>query len=154
MSEPLRVFIREEDPETPDALALCDELSEFLQGVTGRSGRTSFDPGCVRIPRSLFVVARDGSGAALGCGAFRPMTSEIAEVKRMYARSKGNGVGGAILAFLEDKARGLGYTALWLETGVQNEKAVAFYERGGYNCIPNFGIYAGRDDSVCFEKRL
>lgn len=148
------VFIFEEDPETPDALALMDELSESLQSVTGRSGRASFDPNDVRVPSSLFVVARDDKGAALGCGAFRPMQEGIAEVKRMYARSRRKGVGTATLLYLEDKARECGYATLWLETGVENVQAVRFYERMGYSVIPNFGKYAGNKASVCFAKRL
>jgi len=148
------VFIFEEDPETPDALALMDELSETLQSVTGRSGRASFDPDDVRSPRSLFVVARGENGGALGCGAFRPMQEGIAGVKRMYARHRGKGVGTAILRYLENKAIEYGYITLWLETGVENGQAVKFYERMGYTVIPNFGKYAGNKASVCFEKRL
>lgn len=72
----------------------------------------------------------------------------------MYARVNGMGVGGAILEYLENKARGFGYSALRLETGVQNGGAVAFYERSGYKRIQGFGKYAGRDNSACFEKRL
>ncbi len=150
----LRFTICEEDPGSSDAAALMDELSEFLESVTGRSGRASFDPEGVRVPRAAFVVARDNNGVAIGCGAFRPMDETTAEVKRMYARNRGNGVGGAMLKYLEEKAREYGYSALWLETGVENKKAVAFYESSGYKRIPNFGIYAGRNNSVCFEKRL
>ncbi len=149
-----KLTIFEEDPETPEAQALIDELSESLQSVTGRSGRVSFDPADVRAPRSLFVVARDGNGSALGCGAFRPMAEDIAEVKRMYARSRRKGVGTAILLYLENKARDCGYTALWLETGVENTEGIRFYERMGYAVIPNFGKYAGNEASICFEKRL
>lgn len=150
----INLTVLEEDPETADALALMDELSDKLQCVTGRSGRASFNPSDVRAPRSLFVVARDKSGAALGCGAFRPMNERVAEVKRMYSRRSGKGIGTAILLYIENKARECGYSALWLETGVENEQAVKFYERMGYTVIPNFGKYAGNNASVCFEKRL
>jgi ribosomal protein S18 acetylase RimI-like enzyme len=148
------VFIFEEDPETPDALALMEELSDTLESVTGRSGRTSFDPGDVRVPGSLFVVARGEDGAALGCGAFRPLAEGVAEVKRMYARCKDKGIGTEILSYLENKARESGYGALWLETGVENVKGVRFYKRMGYKVMPNFGKYAGNEASICFEKRL
>jgi ribosomal protein S18 acetylase RimI-like enzyme len=72
----------------------------------------------------------------------------------MYAKRKGTGVGGRVLSFLEARAREMGYSALWLETGTVNDKAVSFYETNGYHVIPNFGAYAGRTDSVCFEKNL
>lgn len=148
------VLVFEEDPQTPDALALIDELSDFLQSVTGRSGKTSFDPDDVRVPKSLFVVARDENGSDLGCGAFRTMNEKTAEVKRMYSRQGRKGVGSAILSYLEDKARAFGYESLWLETGVENKGAILFYEHMGYKVIPNFGKYIGNKNSICFEKCL
>jgi ribosomal protein S18 acetylase RimI-like enzyme len=64
------------------------------------------------------------------------------------------GVGSAILAFLELEALKLGFAALRLEARVVNEKAVTFYERRGYSRIPNFGKYVGKEEAICFEKRL
>lgn len=148
------IKVYEEDPGTPDASILMDELSDTLQRITGRSGKSSFDPEDVRAPRSLFVVARDITGKALGCGAFRPMDEHTAEVKRMYARMSGKGTGGLILSYLEKRARELGYKTLKLETGLVNQQAVDFYERRGYTRIPNYGKYVDYPDSVCFEKKL
>ncbi len=148
------IIIHEEDPGTEDATVLMDELSDSLQRVTGRSGRASFDPDDVRAPRSLFVIARDGNGQALGCGAFRPMDEHTAEVKRMYARMSGKGTGGLILSHLEKRARDFGYASLKLETGLVNQQAVDFYEGRGYKRIPNYGKYVDYPDSVCFEKIL
>ncbi|SFU76973.1 GNAT family N-acetyltransferase [Pseudoduganella namucuonensis] len=147
-------------PDAPEALALLEELSAALSAITGDSGRSSFDPADVRGPMARFVVARDGGGAALGCGAFRPMATgeagegPAAEVKRMYARPGRRGVGGAILAFLEAEAAALGYRVLRLSTRLVNTRAVAFYEARGYARIANFGRYAAKPESVCFEKRL
>jgi ribosomal protein S18 acetylase RimI-like enzyme len=131
-----------------------EELSETLATITGDSGKSSFDPGDVRSENARFVVARDRQGRALGCGAFRPMNEGVAEVKRMYSRSHASGVGSAILSFLEQEARKLGYMALQLETRVINLTAVGFYERRGYRKIPNFGKYVGNPNAVCFEKQL
>ncbi|WP_346900410.1 GNAT family N-acetyltransferase [uncultured Roseibium sp.] len=142
------------DPGHPDAACLMDRLSETLQEITGDSGRSSFDPDEVRNAGSLFVIARDGDGNALGCGAYRPLQPRIAELKRMYAVPGSRGVGLAILRYLERQARADGYEGLWLETRRVNDRAVRFYERNGYARIPNFGKYAGRPEAVCFEKRL
>ena len=143
-----------EDPGGDDGARLMDELSETLAQITGASGRASFDPDDVRGERGLFVVARDATGAAVGCGALRPLTDEIAEVKRMFARPGTFRVGTAILEHLEAEAVRLGYTTLWLETRRVNERAVAFYNRRGYEIIPNYGKYAGNEQAVCFGKRL
>lgn len=149
-----RILVCREDPWSPDALQLLDELSESLEAITGSTGRASFSPEDIDDPRAVFAVARDGSGTALGCGAIRPLDERTAEVKRMYARVKGRSVGSLLLAFLEDRARELGFAALRLETRKVNETAVAFYLARGYRVIENYGRYAGRDEAVCFEKVL
>lgn len=140
------------DPAETDARALMDELSDALAAITGDSGRASFDPDDVRAVRACFVIARDAHGRALGCGAFRPLGDAVAEVKRMYARPGTAGVGSAVLRFLEAEARRLGFAALWLETRLVNARAVAFYERRGYQRIPNYGKYTGNPQAVCFAK--
>lgn len=149
---PVRIAL---EPATgEDARQLLDELSDALAAITGDSGRSSFDPADVQGSRAGFAVARDAEGRALGCGALRPLEGDAAELKRMYARPGGCGVGRALLRFLEEEARRLGYGALRLETRRVNARAVSFYERHGYARIPNYGRYAGLERAVCFEKRL
>jgi GNAT superfamily N-acetyltransferase len=151
------------DPGSPDALLLMAELSAVLAAITGDSGQSSFDADDVRGPLARFAVARNGRGEAVGCGAFRPLEEGIAEVKRMYARhghggeggaGASEGIGSAVLAFLEQEAAALGYQALRLSTRRVNTRAVAFYAARGYRLIPNFGRYAVKPESICFEKRL
>lgn len=77
-----------------------------------------------------------------------------AEVKRMYAKEKGMGIGNKILSYLEQQAYDIGYKMLCLETRLVNTKAVSFYEHNGYRKIPNYGKYEGRANSICFEKDL
>lgn len=90
----------------------------------------------------------------MGCGAIRPISEATAEVKRMFAKVKGAGVGTEILHYLEVHAKELGYTALCLETRLINARAVAFYEKEGYYRIPNYGRYINRTEAVCFEKKI
>lgn len=142
------------DPDRAEARVLLDELSAALQAITGDSGRSSFAADDVRGPRSRFVIARDGDGVPLGCGALRPLADGVAELKRMYARPGSRGVGAAVLAHLEVAARELGYGALWLETRAVNARAVSFYERQGYRRIENFGRYVGNAAAVCLGKEL
>jgi hypothetical protein len=37
---------------------------------------------------------------------------------------------------------------------IKRDSTVTFYERRGYSRIPNFGKYVGKEEAVCFEKRL
>ncbi len=106
------------------------------------------------MPRALFVLARTPDGELLGCGALRPLTADVAELKRMYARPGTQGVGAALLDHLERAGAAFGYRALWLETRRVNARAVRFYQRHGYRPIANFGPYAGRLDAVCLGKSL
>lgn len=146
--------IIETHPNTPDALLLMDELSGCLECITGSSGRGSFDLNDTCAPRSMFVVAYNETGKAIGCGAIRQFNEDIAEVKRMYATIEGMGIGTEILCYLEVQAQKLGYSSLWIETRLINKRAVSFYINRGYHVIPNYGKYANNPEAVCFEKKL
>jgi GNAT superfamily N-acetyltransferase len=154
----LRIIVAAEDPAGAEAQALLAELSRTLARITGSDGRASFDVEDVRGERARFVVARDADGRPLGCGALRPLACDagggIAEIKRMFAVPGCAGVGSAVLAFLEAEAGRLGYEHAWLETRRVNTRAVAFYERRGYDRIANYGRYRGNAAAVCFGKRL
>ncbi|SDF40345.1 MULTISPECIES: GNAT family N-acetyltransferase [unclassified Duganella] len=146
--------LRKEDPAAADSMRLMEELSNALEAITGDSGKASFDAADVIGPAACFVVARDDSGSAIGCGALRPLQPGVAEIKRMYARHGTAGVGSAVLRFLETEAAASGYQALWLETRLVNRRAVDFYEAHGYTRIANYGKYIGNPLAVCFEKQL
>lgn len=146
--------IIEKDPKEPNAIFLMEELSETLEIITGASGKNSFNSEDVCVPRSLFVIAYDEKDEAVGCGAIRPIDENIAEVKRMFAKVKTKGVGTQILSYLEMQAKKLGYSSLWLETRLINERAVSFYMKKGYSKIPNYGKYINNPEAICFEKKL
>jgi GNAT superfamily N-acetyltransferase len=152
MNEKLQ--LQSEDPGAADSMLLMAELSTALEAITGDSGAASFDVEDVRGPMACFVVARDGDGTAIGCGALRPLQPGVAEIKRMYARHGTSGVGSAVLRFLESEAVECGYQAVWLETRLVNRRAVDFYTARGYTRIANYGKYIGNPLAVCFEKNL
>jgi len=41
-----------------------------------------------------------------------------------------------------------------LETGLRQPEAIALYNKSGYSVIPNYGQYAGKYNSLCFEKSV
>ena len=147
------MIIRPIDINSSEAKNIIDELSEELQIITGNSGRGSFQASDINNSRSLFVIAIE-EGVAIGCGAFREVSEDTAEVKRMYARNKSAGVGGKILTYLEEQAKKLGYSRFILETRKCNEKAVSFYLHHGYHVINNYGKYAEVPEAICFEKKF
>lgn len=84
-----------------------------------------------------WLVARDGTGAALGCGAL----CTPGELRRMYVRpaARGTGVGRALLTALETEARGLGLVELVLHTTAALVEARALYLAAGYRVVREDG---------------
>jgi putative acetyltransferase len=139
----------------PDAVALRHAQRVEL---TARYGTPDSEPGPAptAADTTVFLLARDADGAAIGCGALRALEAGAGEVKRMYVvpERRRCGVAGAVLAALEAEARRRGWTHLRLETGTEQPDAMAFYERHGYSRIPNFSHYADSTLSVCYERAL
>ncbi|PKA83523.1 ribosomal protein S18 acetylase RimI-like enzyme [Ulvibacter sp. MAR_2010_11] len=92
----------------------------------------------------------------IACGAIKPFEGAAMEVKRMYTapESRGQGIATKILQELEQWAAELSYKRCVLETGKKQPEAIALYLKNGYSIIPNYGQYAGVENSVCFEKVL
>ncbi len=78
------------------------------------------------------------------------------EVKRMYTvpTHRGKGLASQVLNELEKWAGELSYKSCLLETGIKQPEAIRLYQKNGYRIIPNYGQYAGVENSVCFEKHL
>jgi putative acetyltransferase len=64
------------------------------------------------------------------------------------------GIGRAILATIETRAKELGYLELRLETGTRQPEAIGLYQSSGWSAIPCFPPYADDPLSVCFGKSL
>jgi len=141
--------------EAQEVLAALTAEIAAMYADKGQDGTAGFALADVDVPRAVFVLAY-ADGEPVGCGALRPYTHDIAEVKRMYTvpRWRGRGVAAAVLAELERQARAFGYPTMRLETGDRQTGAIRLYERSGYRHIPPFGPYVVWDDSVCFEKPL
>lgn len=148
------ITVEKSDPFSPDSCSLVEKLSAELAAITGDSGKSNFTIDSMDGDRSLWVLARNEKGDATGCGAIRPLTENIAELKRMFSDRSAPGVGKALLNFLETSAKNMGYTEIWLETRHVNHKAVNFYKNNGYVLIENYGPYIGRNEAVCFSKVL
>jgi putative acetyltransferase len=144
------------DPRESVATTLIAALTqEMARLYPDEDGSGNFTPADVLVPRSAFLVGM-WSGQPVACGAYRPMSSDIAEIKRMYLEPdyRGRGLARRILQELESRARLDGYLLARLETGILQPAAIRLYERAGYHRIESYGIYEGNPRSVCFEKGL
>lgn len=133
--------------------AIIDELSANLYLRFGSDGKDSFTDWQQNNSKYVFVVA-EINNEIVGCGAIRPISETVGEVKRMYSKYPRKKIGKTILAFLEDIASKSGYEELILETRIKNTEATQFYEKQDYKVIPNYGKYKDRPEAVCFGKSL
>lgn len=148
------IAVEKSDPFSSESHRLIEMLSAELAAITGDNGKTNFTVETMNNDKALWVLAKNADGDAIGCGAIRPLTQNIAELKRMFSDRSEPGVGSALLSFLETSAKQMGYRELKLETRHINLRAVNFYEKNGYVRIDNYGPYTGREEAVCFSKAL
>ena len=141
--------------DAAESRRLINELWRELDQLYGNNFATAPDLEGMDQRGAAFVLARK-DGRAVGCGAIRPMSPEIAEVKRMYVEpdARRTGVARAIVHELERLARAAGFSEIWLETGIPQPGALRLYESLGYTRIAAYGDYKDDPLSVCFGKRL
>ncbi len=148
-----RLSIIKTDPDNYNAMKLQDDLSELLFEKYGGDGRNSFQDWIKNDNRYVFILIFNND-EAVGCGAIRPIADGIAELKRMFTKYKRQGIGKVVLSALESEAKKVGYEKIWLETRIANSEACSFYVKNGYRRIENYGKYKGRENAICFEKKL
>jgi putative acetyltransferase len=102
------------------------------------------------------VVVLYAQNQPVACGAMKKLDNDSMEVKRMYTipQRRGNGLATQILQELEKWAAELSFAKCVLETGKRQPEAIELYKTKGYKSIPNYGQYAGVENSVCFEKDI
>jgi len=94
----------------------------------------------------------------VGVGAMRILEADHAELKSMHtlAKSRGNGVGKAMVAHIEEFAKTQGINRISLETGTGEafKPARELYISLGYLECDAFGEYVLSDDNTCMTKVL
>ena len=101
------IIIKETSIDSVDAQEMMNLLSSSLKSITGSSGKNSFDSNAFNEKVNVFLLAYH-QDEAVGCGALRRITNDTAEIKRVYAKYKGKGIGRKLVEALELKAKNEG----------------------------------------------
>ncbi|MCV9930303.1 GNAT family N-acetyltransferase [Flavobacterium sp. LS1R49] len=147
------ISIQTVNPDDKKALPITEKLSENLYIRFGSDGKNSFQDWQNYNSKFVFVIAQIDN-EIVGCGAIRPISETMGEVKRMYSKYPRKRIGQTILSFLETRAKEIGYEELILETRIQNQEATQFYQKSNYKIIPNYGKYVNNTKAICFGKNL
>jgi putative acetyltransferase len=80
------------------------------------------------------ILLADNAGAIEGCIAFRKVSPEICEMKRLYVRPRARGqrLGEQLVESLIGQAKGAGYLEMRLDVLAEFEHARALYARFGF----------------------
>lgn len=92
-------------------------------------------------------------GEPAGCVALRPIDSARCEAKRLYVkpRFRSKGIGRALLDWVIAEARAAGYSEMVGDTMPVMERAIAMYDRIGFE---RTGPYAGQATGAAIYIRL
>ncbi len=149
------ITILPERPDSPEAVALIDELEATLAPLYPPESRHGYSVEKLLAQKVAFFVLRY-DGQAAGCGGVQFFGMEYGEIKRIFVRPefRGKGLSKRMMAFLEDYTRSAGIPFLRLETGIYQPEAIGLYERLGYHRIGPFGEYQVDPLSLYFEKQI
>ena len=142
------------DSGNMDFIRLVKELDADLAERDGEEH--SFYSQFNKVDLIRHVVIAYQNNIAISCGAIKEYDPKTMEVKRMFTspENRGKGFAGIILHELENWAREMNFEKCILETGKRQEEAIRLYKKSGYDIMPNYGQYAGIENSVCFKKDL
>jgi putative acetyltransferase len=154
----MAISIAIETPLQDDVRELVRELNAYLNPLSPPEFQFQMTVEQMADSATTLFVARDESGRAVGMGALKIESPEMAEVKRMYTRPeiRGQRIGVALLDAIVGLARDRGISHLMLETGdVEGfEPAHRLYTRAGFTRCGAFLDYPESRYSAFFEKWL
>ncbi|MFD2758298.1 GNAT family N-acetyltransferase [Gulosibacter faecalis] len=119
-------------------------LEDLVREYDGRYGDLDGHSARDEVYRNLevqYVVANRGAFVALfegdeaiATGAIKHFDGDIAEFKKIWSHPdrRGQRLASRLLARLEDEARALGYTLVYLTTGPRQPEADRLYQHAGY----------------------
>lgn len=144
---------RDEDHDT-----VWDLHNVTLEPTGAHGGNGAWDDDLHHIADVYFATGDfligELDGRIVGMGAIKRKSRECAELKRMRVHHdfQRRGFGHQMLDVLQQRARELGYSRMWLDTTVLQVAAHALYAKNGFAEVGRGKI--GRYDIIFYEKGL
>lgn len=140
----------------PESLTLIAALDAWQTQLYPSESNHLSDLSEAEEERLIFMVIRSPQGEAVGCGAVLITAPGFGELKRVYIdeRHRGQRLGEALLAKLEQAAGVRGCHTLRLETGIKQPAAITLYQRCGYALTDAFPPYQPDPLSLFMRKNL
>jgi putative acetyltransferase len=133
-------------PDSPQLWQMARELvREYAASLNVDLGFQNFDEELRHFeveyapPDGTFLLARN-SDEYLACGAFRRFSATDCEMKRLYVRPSGRGLGlgRRIAVALIGEAKSLGYGRMLLDTLPTMQSAQSLYKSLGFEATPPY----------------
>jgi GNAT superfamily N-acetyltransferase len=141
-SDEIGITIEPADAHSAEVQALLESYLAEIQAAFGYDDThgAPTEPAEFAPPNGQFLVVRDRTGTATGCGGVRLLDPGTAEVKRMWLHPsmRGRGAGGKLLNALEAEAVALGARRGVLDTNATLTTALALYRAAGWLEIENY----------------
>ncbi len=130
-SEAMIEYMKQTAGETPFLLRYPDEVQFTPEGERELLGRILDDPGQV-----MMVAIVDGqvagNASVSGIGTKRKIRHRCSLAIALYQAYWGLGIGTAMIGYLTELARQMGFSQIDLEVVAENEQARALYRKCGF----------------------
>ena len=151
-----KIYISHTTSDHADFIDLCRQLDAHLNELAGgEKNCTEYVPHNHMNKTNPVWIAYQ-QGVPTGCAALKEISSDAAEVKRVFVHPeyRGNGIAEQPMRKLEVAGKRHGYQYFVLETGKAFTAAVSLYKKLGYSVIENYGPHVNFPASVCMKKKL
>jgi ribosomal protein S18 acetylase RimI-like enzyme len=136
------------DQNTPEDMAL------YLNASFGEAIQSAE----IRQPGSLFLIAeiegQPAGYARLLSGSMDTCIKgrQVIELVRLYAMERwiGKGIGSALMQACLEEGRQQGHDVIWLGVWEKNQRAIAFYQRWGFEVVGTHVFMLGEDIQTDF----
>lgn len=151
----MEIQIRVEESPSDELVQVLHAHWLFCTASTPIEHVYALEPSKLFAP-DITVFGARVNGELVGVGALRMLEPHHAELKSMHtlAKSRGKGIGKAIVAHIEEFAKANGVKRISLETGTKEpfRPARDLYKSLGYEECEAFGEYVLSEDNTCMTK--